>query len=120
MGIFSVTLEVGNPDGGDRVGVSAVVDTGAAHTMLPASLLAHLQIQPVLEKSFGFANGGAARLGVGLCRIALQDEQFDCPVIFGPEDQYLLGATTLEIFDLAVEPVAQTLVPRIHYERPYF
>ena len=120
MGIFSVPLEVSHPDDGDQVGVSAVVDTGAAHTMLPASLLSHLNIQPVLEKSFGFAKGGASRLGVGLCRIALRDEQFDCPVIFGPEYQYLLGATTLEIFDLAVEPVAQTLVPRIHYERPYF
>lgn len=120
MGVFNVTLEIGHPDGGDKVGVSAVVDTGSIHTMLPESLLTQMQIQPVLEKSFGFANGGKALLGVGLCRIALLDEQFDCPVIFGPEDKYLLGATTLEIFDLAVEPVTQRLVPRIHYERPYF
>ena len=120
MGIFSVPLEVNHPDGGDRVGVSAVVDTGAAHTMLPASLLAHIQIQPALERSFRFANGGEVPLGVGFCRIVWEGDAALCPVIFGPEDQYLLGATTLEIFDLAVEPVTQTLVPRIHYERPYF
>ena len=120
MGIFSVPLEVSHPDGDDRVGVSAVVDTGSIHTMLPASLLAHIHIQPALERSFRFANGGEAPLGVGFCRIVWQGDAALCPVIFGPEDQHLLGATTLEIFDLAVEPVTQRLVPRIHYERPYF
>ena len=120
MGTFNVTLEVGHPDGGETVGVSVMVDTGATHTMLPGSLLAQMRIQPMLEKSFSFASGSEALFGVGFCRIVWQGDAAICPVIFGPEDQYLLGATTLEIFDLAVEPATQRLVPRIHYERPYF
>ena len=120
MGLFSVNIGVGHPDGGDRAEVSAAVDTGSLHTMLPEWLLTQMRIQPMLERSFRFANGGEVPLGVGFCRITWQGDAALCPVIFGPEYQYLLGATTLEIFDVAAEPVTQTLVPRIHYERPYF
>lgn len=119
MGTFNVTLEVGYPGGGDRVAVSAEVDTGVLHTVLPGSLLAQMRIQPALEQSFRIADGNEKRLGVGLCRIVLQGEHFDCPVIFGPEGKYLLGATTLAIFDLEVEPSTHKLVRRVHHERPY-
>ena len=120
MGTFTVPLEIGHPDGGDKIGVSALVDTGAVHTMLPQSLLTQIRIQPRMQKSFRFADDQEHRLGVGFCLITWQDEQAICPVIFGPEEKYLMGATTLEIFDLAVEPSHQTLTPRIHHERPYF
>ena len=57
-------------------------------------------------------------LGVGLCRITLQGEQFDCPVIFGPDGVYLLGATTLDIFSLTADPVNHTLVRVTREARP--
>ena len=119
MGVFSVTVEVGHPAGGDMTGVSLVVDTGAIHTMLPESLLTQMSIQPMLERSFGFADGNEQIRGVGFCRIVWEGDEAVCPVIFGPEGKYLMGATTLEIFDLAVEPGEHRLVSRIHYERPY-
>ena len=119
MGVFSVNIEVGNPDGGDMVEVSVVVDTGATHTMLPESLLAQIRIQPMLTRNFRFADGNEQMRGVGFCGIAWEGDEAVCPVIFGPEGKYLMGATTLEIFDLAVEPGEHRLVPRIHYERPY-
>ncbi len=119
MSIFSVTIGVGHPEGGDLTEVSAVADTGAHHTMLPESLLTQLHIQPIVERRFSFADGPMETLGVGQARIVWQGEEWTCPVIFGPEEKYLLGATTLEIFDLAVEPSNQKLVPIVHPERPY-
>ena len=119
MGVFSVTLEIGHPDGGDLLEVPVVVDTGAVHTMVPETLLMQIRVSPMLEKSFAFADGYRETMGVGFCRIAWQGEEAVCPVIFGPEGKYLMGATTLEIFDLAVEPGAHRLVPRVHHERPY-
>ena len=104
---------------GDMMEVPVVVDTGAIHTMLPELLLTQIRINPMLEKSFGFADGNEQRMGVGFCRIGWQGEEAVCPFIFGPEGKYLMGATTLEIFDLAVEPGAHRLVPRVHLERPY-
>ena len=115
---FNVTVAIAHPDGGGRAEVSAAVDRGALHTTLPASLLAQMRIQPVLKQSFRYAVGGEKTLGVGLCRITLQGEQFDCPVIFGPEDQYLLGATTLDIFSLAADPVSHALVRVTREARP--
>ena len=32
-------------------------------------------------------------------------------MVFGPEDQYLLGATTLEELLLTVDPIGRRLVP---------
>lgn len=118
MGAFSVTVAVGHPDGGNRAEVLAAVNRGALHTTLPASLLTRMRIQPVLKQSFRYADGGERMLGVGLCRLVLQGEQFDCPVIFGPEDQYLLGATTLDVFALAADPVNDTLVRVTREARP--
>ena len=46
------------------------------------------------------------------------EERWPCPVIFGPEDQYLVGATTLEAFSLMVDPESALLVPRRHSARP--
>ncbi len=119
MGLFSVTIEVGNLGGGDLVEVSALVDTGALHTVLPESLLTQLNIHPIVERSFRFADGYEEVLGVGQVLIALQGEEWACPVIFGHEGKYLMGATTLEAFDLGVDPSNKELVPFIHPERPY-
>ena len=119
MSLFRVTIGVGHRDGGDLIEVLALVDTGALHTMLPESLLTQLRVQPLVEQSFEFGDGYAESLGVGLARIAWQDKEFPCPVIFGPEDKYLMGATTLEALNLMVDPSRHKLVPFIHPERPY-
>ena len=123
MGTFSVSLKVGNVDGGDMTTVAeALVDTGAAHTMLPGSLLEHRRVGTIgLPREFLIADGGSRQydVGVALIEIAGQNgEQWPCPVIFGPEDQYLVGATTLEAFGLMVDPENAQLVPRQYNARP--
>ena len=119
MGLFTVTIGFGHLDGGDLVEVPALVDTGAYHTVLPASLLEQLQVRRIAEQIFEFADGNAESLGVGLARIAWQDKEFPCPVVFGAEGKYLMGASTLESLDLMVDPRRNKLVPFIHPERPY-
>ena len=119
MGLFTVTIGVGHLDGGDMVEVSALVDTGAYHTVLPASLLTQLRVRRLAEQVFEFADGNEESLSVGLARIAWQDKEFPCPVIFGAEDKYFMGASTLESLDLMVDPRRNKLVPFIHPERPY-
>ena len=119
MSLFTVTIGVGHLDGGDMVEVSALVDTGAYHTVLPASLLAQLQVRRLAEQVFESADGNEESLGVGLARIAWQDKEFPCPVVYGAEDKYLIGASTLENLNLMVDPRRNRLVPFIHPERPY-
>ena len=123
MGTFSVSLQIGNIDGGDMATVAeALVDTGAAYTMLPGSLLEHHRVGVTGKREFVVADGGSRQYDTGVARIAIfghSSEQWPCPIIFGPEDQYLVGATTLEAFSLMVDPGKGQLVPRQHNARPF-
>lgn len=113
MGYFSVPIQVGNPSvtGGDMLPVDALVDTGASDSMLPASLFERLRIEPEGSYPCRYANGETETRNYGVAAIRLGERTNICPVIFGPEDIFLLGATTLEIFKLAVDPVGQELIP---------
>lgn len=113
MGTFRVEIGVGHPNGGDLHPVSALVDTGATHSMMPESLLTSLNLQPTRRQRFRMADGSRVEYSRGQARFRINNDENTCPVIFGPEDRFLLGATTLEIFDLMVDPTAPNprLVP---------
>ena len=111
MGTFYQTVRVGNPEGGDFVEVDALVDTGALDSMFPASLLANLHLQPVRIFEYSVADGRTIELPYGQALIGINDDNWICPVVFGPGDEALLGATTLEIFKLLVDPSTQSLRP---------
>ena len=118
MGTFRVTIGVGHIDGWDSEEVSALVDTGAIHSMVPESLLDQMNIFPWEQQSFVLGDNSVIEQGVGVARIILEGRQLPCPVIFGPDDKYLLGATTLEIFNLAVHPSEERLIPIERHTRP--
>ena len=111
MSMFEVNIGVGNLDGGDLAPARPTVDTGAAHSMLPESLLTRLGIAPRRELSFILADGSRASYGFGFARFSIDGEECPCPVIFGPESNHLLGASTLEIFNLVVDPAGERLLP---------
>ena len=143
MGLVYVDIQVGNEGGGDMVNVPDVlVDTGSAHTVLPASLLAELHVQPkdqgevirareetTAENMAPYrAPGRYGRRGsalsdvwdIGQVNIRIVDapQVWACPVYFCPVEEYLLGATTLEIFGLMVDPGGDGLVKRVIKARP--
>ena len=113
MGVFEVKVGVRSKDGGGRVEVSAMVDTGATDTVLPPSILRKVGVEVEARRRFILADGSHVELGVGEARLSLNNEEWTCPVVFGTdEEQALLGATTLEIFNLMVDLVLGELVPR--------
>ncbi len=118
MGTFRKKIGLSNSQGGDELEAETLVDTGAVHSMFPAALLHQLQVEPVSQRELTFANGDTATLDVGVATISIDGEKLPCLVIFGPEEnQYLLGATTLEIFDLIVDPSRRELVRRQYIAR---
>ena len=124
MGVFFQTVKVGNPQGGDFVEIDATVDTGATDSMFPASLLAELHLQPLASHTYVLADGSPVELPYGQAVLEIQGETRFCPVVFGPGDDALLGATTLEIFKLLVDPNTMSLRPASHSQfggggRPY-
>ena len=112
MNRFSVTIGVAPYYGdGERIEVSATVDTRGGYAVLPASLLTRLGIRPTAERAFRFADGRVEKRGMGYGRIDYNGEEFICPIIFGPEGQYLLGHIALAICSLEADPENRRLVP---------
>jgi clan AA aspartic protease len=112
MGTFTVPLQVGDPAGRRFTGIDALVDTGATHTLLPRDVLLSLGIEALERLSFELADQSVAEYEVGEARIRLDGRERTGLVVFGPERATaLLGATTLELFNLAADPVKRQLVP---------
>ena len=116
-------------DGQQTRNVQATVDTGAAYTTLPGSLLREIGVAPVGKRRFllaerlrpGGESGGSAiaahdqrriELDCGEARASINGESVATLVVFGEDDApALLGAYTLEGLALAVDPVEQRLIP---------
>lgn len=110
MGAFSVDLWVGDLFSDAGTTVSALVDTGATNSMLPSGLLRQLGIGPVETRFARVARGRRVELQTAWARFAVQGRNAVARVAFGPDGQYLLGATTLEDLALVVDPVDQRLI----------
>ena len=112
MGTFSVPLSVSNGNGGEPLLVDVLVDTGATFTVLPESLLRErVGIQPKEEVEFTLADGSLKTLPVGEARLSVEGREGPNPVVFGAEDQYLLGATALQVLRLIPDTTNHKLIP---------
>ncbi len=112
MGTFTHLIHIGNLSGGEFVEVEALVDTGTTYTSLPASVLNGLGVEQEGYRRFELADNRIVEYPIGQARIRLQGEELIVLVVFAPEEtDPLLGATALELFSLAVDPVNQRLIP---------
>ena len=112
MGVFNVEIGIGDLDGLRFESVEAMVDSGASYTMIPTSLLRSLGVAPLSSGSFKLADGSRIELEIGQTWMRVEGELGIAPVVFVEEDsQPLLGAVTLEIFRLGIDPVEMRLVP---------
>ncbi|MCY4655085.1 MAG: hypothetical protein OXC95_18210 [Dehalococcoidia bacterium] len=112
MGVFHVELEIGVPQGRNYQAIEATVDSGATYTTMPASLLTRLGIVPHTDRTFILADGTRLRRGFGRTWFRLEGQEDISPVVFWDEDTTpLLGAVTLEIFSLGIDPVNNQLIP---------
>ena len=113
MGEVRVEVAVINPRTGARAdGITALADTGATLTVIPAPLLESLGIEKIRPVLLVLADGRRTQRNVGDAMVAISDEAAPCRVVFGEaEDASLLGLTVLEQLGLAVDPVQRRLVP---------
>ncbi len=105
-----VTVGVASPGASKFQDIDAVVDTGAAHSFLPASFLEGLGVARTRTRGFKLADGTRKTYDMGEARFRIEGREMNSPVVFGDEDICLLGATTLEVFDLIADTTNLRLI----------
>ena len=112
MGTFKWSLRVSSMDRQRTRDVAATVDTGAAYTILPSTLLRALGVEPTDRRTFLLADGRSVEMDVGRAWATINGSSEVTLVVFGEDEApALLGAYTLEGLGLAVDPISQRLVP---------
>ena len=112
MGDFTVPVTISPMGRRTSKVVDALVDTGSTYSVMPSSLLDRMGIEKEGEEEILDAFNQVHRLPVGVVRIAHGEKARPCLVLFGPEDQYLLGAIALESLGYMVDPIGRELISK--------
>lgn len=113
MGTFRADIEIENParPGERRLVRSALVDTGAELSWIPAAVLGELGVERNSTWRFRQADGSILERWTGTVVVHVAGKRAGDEVVFGePGDLVLLGARSLEGLNLRVEPAARRLV----------
>ena len=97
---------------GKTASVKFMVDSGAIYSLLPEKDWKAIGLKPKRSMTFTLADGTEIKRDVSECHIALENADGHTPVILGePGDDALLGAVTLEVLGLVLNPFNRTLQP---------
>ena len=97
--------------------VTMLVDTGATLTKIPESVAKELGMRAEEVVSVMLADGSLRSRGLGEARLEFGGRTRTVPILIGPDgEEQLLGLTTLEIFQLKVNPVTHQLEPAVPIE----
>ena len=114
MGVFYVTIGLGDPQREHFEDVRALVDTGAMWTWVPSDILERLGHRPTVKRRLQTADNRIIERDAGEIPIKIDGEVLSPLCIFGdPGSHILLGATTLQEFSLAPDTVNERLVPTV-------
>ena len=112
MGQFRVDLTLLARSGGPSRTIEALVDTGAAYTVVPRALLESLGCRPVRTQRVVLADGRTEEWSVTQIDVECEGRRTTTPILMGPATgPVLLGATTLEELGLGIDPLNRRLIP---------
>jgi len=113
MGVFKVKAIIWNPLNRDRkISVNLIVDTGSMYTVLPASILQQLGIEPIRVAKLRLAGSRVVEKPLGEIGIEIEGYMASAtPVVSGEEGVHLLGSVTMEQLGLAPDPLQKKLKP---------
>ncbi|MHB1425968.1 MAG: retroviral-like aspartic protease family protein [Gemmataceae bacterium] len=114
MGTFSVSCQIENPVDRSRSAIlpQMLVDTGSEYTWVPQTILLQLGIpREKKDQAFVMANGQQITRNIGFAIFRFENYFTIDEVVFAEEgDLLLLGARTLEGFNLRVDAAQKKLV----------
>ena len=112
MGIIFLKVKIVNPERPKKAQMCEfLVDSGTVYSVVPQSILKKLGIKPTSFREFILANGEIIQKSVGNAYFEYEGQIGAAPVVFGDEDVFLLGATTLGALGLILDPIRRQLKP---------
>jgi aspartyl protease family protein len=112
MGQFRVDLTLLDRNGGPSRTTEALVDTGAAYTVVPRAVLESLGCRPVRTQRVVLADGRIEEWAMTQIDVECEGRSTTTPILMGPASgPVLLGATTLEELGLGIDPLNRRLIP---------
>ena len=110
MGLTHVAVKVISRDSEGTFTANFLVDTGAWDSLVPASELKRIGVEPTGKRSYELASGEVEEYETGLVQLSFMDELVTARVIFGPDDaEPLLGVNALELAEFTVDTVNHTI-----------
>jgi clan AA aspartic protease len=89
-----------------------LIDSGAVYSVLPERVWKELGLAPTRTAEFTLADGTTIERGVAECVVEVAGRAGTSPVVLGgPKDEPLLGAVTLEVIGLMLNPLSRELLP---------
>jgi len=111
MGLTFIEGVVKGPTG-IKSSLRLLIDSGVVYSLLSQEHWKVIGLQPAREMDFTLADGSVIKRKISECHIMLSQGEGHTPVILGEEgDESLLGAVTLEILGLKLNPFQRTLEP---------
>jgi clan AA aspartic protease len=110
LGLTHVPVRVRKFDSKQSYKADFLVDTGAWHSMAPASELKRIGIKPVGSRRYELASGELVEYQFGPAEISFLGELTVTEILFGPENtEPILGCLALESAGFLVDPKNQRL-----------
>ncbi len=111
MGLMHITVALKNLSAPNAVcEADFLVDTGATDSLVPASALKKIGVEPKGKMAYELADGTIQEYNFGIAQIEFMGETTASRVIFAPDDaEPLLGFTALESVGITVDPANRTL-----------
>lgn len=110
VGETRVTVRLHGPAGSTEV--EMLVDTGSTLTKSPISTARRIGLVVKQSAKVKLADGSLKDRGLSQAEIELSGKRISMPLLIGPDgEEALLGLTTLELFELKVNPTEQRLEP---------
>ena len=112
VGTFYADFTLWSPNRDRSSTLNGLVDTGAAYTQVPASILEDLGIESFDTRTFILADGSRREFDLGWAEMELEGRPGFVYVVFGDAGgKILLGATALEAYGLAADAKNRKLIP---------
>jgi len=93
----------------------ALVDTGASFSVIPQEAARRLELSPMKSYTVELANGRIERLPATTVGVRLDGRSAPVTALISPRGEMLLGAETLEVLDISVDPKRRRLRMGKHF-----